>query len=444
MTNSPKKIFSFSNALTPVVQSLPLLVCLIILEETGKLSSFNFTIIYAIALITLFIINRSFAETLALQDRKSALYKHDNKDIKATQSLLSNIIDNLADPFLLLDSKQKILMANGSAKKIYGRDILKNNIDLYIRNQDVLKAITHTFETGKSDTIEFKSGIGPVVNHLMRLHIINAPAIKENASERRYLLLSIYDITEIKQAEKMRVSFVANASHELKTPLASILGFIETLQGPAKSDSKAQGRFLKIMHDEAKRMSRLIHDLLSLSRIERDEHIPPENKLDLTILINSVIETLEMLLAEKNMTIVTNLSEDFKKHKGDILGDYDQLIQVFQNLIENAIKYGSKDSEIQIDYALQKSPAPYKASNVTISITNEGPGIAAKHLPHLMERFYRVDTARSRALGGTGLGLAIVKHIIHRHKGQIFFESEVNKYTRVTIHLPLQYTVIKA
>lgn len=437
MTNSEKSIFSFRWLLTALLQSIPLLLCLFLFVIIHKITFAELTIIYSISLITLYLVNRSFARKMALQDKNST---HNREDSWSSQNLLSKNLDNLADPFLLIDCNHKILMANGSAKKMYGKNILKNSIDLYLKNQNVLEAISHTFETGTSNTVEFKSGTGPIIDHFMRLHILNTSPARENRRKNPYLLMSIYDITEIKQAEKMRVSFVANASHELRTPLASILGFIETLQGPAKNDLPAQERFLKIMYDEAKRMSRLIHDLLSLSRIERDEHIPPEDKLDLPILISNVVETLELILVEKNMQVTPHQSENYLGHKGDILGDYDQLVQVFQNLIENAIKYGSQNSEICIEYALEESSI--SENKISITITNQGHGIAAQHLPHLMERFYRVDTARSRAMGGTGLGLAIVKHIILRHRGQIFFESEVDKFTRVTIHLPLSAPIL--
>ena len=231
----------------------------------------------------------------------------------------------------------------------------------------------------------------------------------------------------------MRVDFVANASHELRTPLASILGFVETLQGPARGDEDAHERFLAIMYDEASRMSRLIEDLLSLSRIERDEHIPPSDNVTLTLLIQNVIKVLEPQAKDKKMTI--SFCPDTAT---EIIGDHDQLTQVFQNLIENAIKYGRENTDVKVTFNQNMMPPHLQVRDAIITITNEGPGIAAQHLPRLMERFYRVDSARSRSLGGTGLGLAIVKHIIQRHSGRIFFESEINATTTVTISLPLE------
>jgi len=425
--------------------SSPLLIFLIFLSARGKINGQELSIFIALLVLMLVYILFYFNKKLEALDRKTTLQIHDNKQTRENQLLLMSIMENLSDPLLLLDASNRILMANKSANTLLGDQILRQDISLFIRNSNLYEALGKTLETGEPASCEFQHG-APVARHfLARIHLFGPPSDDTPTSEssgnsailhphhahRKYILIAIYDISLLKHVDKMRMDFVANASHELRTPLASILGFVETLQGPAKGDMQAHERFLNIMHDEASRMSRLIEDLLSLSRIERDEHIKPSDTVDLAGLIRSVIAALGNQARDKNMAISFSHGQI-----GDVTGDHDQLTQVFQNLIENAIKYGRKNSEIKVECSDLLSPGSAGAESVTITVTNEGPGIPAEHLPRLMERFYRVDSARSRNLGGTGLGLAIVKHIIQRHHGRIFFESEINADTRVTISLP--------
>lgn len=351
----------------------------------------------------------------------------------APPSLFVNIIENLADPFLLIDEEKKVKIANKSAENVLGEDILNNNISNYLSDAEALSAIDQVIATGNSDTIEFITQPPRSRSLLLRIHALDENYDHdEEENDSRTILLTLYDITSIREAERMRVDFVANVSHELRTPLASILGFIETLQGPAKNDQTAADRFLQIMQDEASRMTRLIEDLLSLSHIEREAHIPPEENISLIKIINSVTETLNLRCTKKNMSININKDEEYN----NIIGDRDQLTQVFQNLIDNAIKYGDENTDI--DIVLHRTNSEYSDDEyVQIDITNLGSGIAPEHIERLTERFYRVDTARSRSLGGTGLGLAIVKHIVQRHNGQLSFQSEVGKSTTASIMLPL-------
>ncbi|MBL4603913.1 MAG: GHKL domain-containing protein [Emcibacteraceae bacterium] len=348
-------------------------------------------------------------------------------------SLFVNIMENLTDPLFFLDINSNIIMANKSATDMYGTEIINHNITDFLIDVEAVNAIKKAIESGKSDTVEFSTPRPRSRNYLLRIHVLDKTAMDTPSlkTEERTILLTIYDITGIREAERMRVDFVANVSHELRTPLASILGFVETLQGPAKDDKQALERFLKIMQDEAMRMARLIDDLLSLSHIERDAHIPPSENISLIKIIENVVETMNIRLNKRNMT--ATLTTEFKS--GNITGDRDQLTQVFQNLIDNAVKYGAENTDISIHMQGHQN----KQNNqkyIEISITNLGAGIAPEHIKRLTERFYRVDTARSRSLGGTGLGLAIVKHIIQRHEGELSFESEVGKYTKATILLP--------
>jgi two-component system, OmpR family, phosphate regulon sensor histidine kinase PhoR len=225
----------------------------------------------------------------------------------------------------------------------------------------------------------------------------------------------------------MRADFVANASHELRTPLSTLIGFIETLQGPAADDSDAQRRFLAIMQQQAERMSRLVDDLLSLSRIELNEHLPPTDHLALSGLLKTLSATLELKAAAHGMVIDLDVPDDLPP----ILGDAEQLAQVFQNLIDNAIKYGGPNTPITIT-AMRSARVP---GAVAVAVRDHGDGIPRLHLPRLTERFYRIDTARSREMGGTGLGLAIVKHIVSRHRGVLEIDSEIGEGSTFTVHL---------
>jgi two-component system, OmpR family, phosphate regulon sensor histidine kinase PhoR len=415
-----------SQYLRKIILASPFLLfvgVLVYLETLSLLNAFILSVLYIFSIVLIF---WSYSKDV----------NNSSSNIEDTTSLFDNIMENLTDPLLLLDNHQKIILMNKSAKNMFNKNDSHQQISDLIPDFEVLKAIEKALETGKSDTVEFKLGAPIVKDLLLRIHILEQNDSSSNTIlgdniEGRRIFLTIYNITSIKKAERMRVDFVANVSHELRTPLASILGFVETLQGPAKNDLSSHEQFLKIMADEAKRMKRLIEDLLSLSHIERDAHIPPENNVSLVKVINNVVETLKIQLSDKNMTLTFHADHN----NGDIYGDRDQLIQVFQNLIDNAIKYGQENTNISVslrDYNHTQDDKHY----YEISIINLGSGIAPQHIERLTERFYRVDTARSRSLGGTGLGLAIVKHILQRHHGMINFSSELGISTTVTILLP--------
>jgi two-component system phosphate regulon sensor histidine kinase PhoR len=266
-----------------------------------------------------------------------------------------------------------------------------------------------------------------------------------SAASEGGLVLSLRDVTAVRRADQLRADFIANASHELRTPLASLQGFIETLRGPARDDPAAHERFLGIMHDQAARMSRLVNDLLSLSRIEQDEHLPPTAHVDATTLVRNVMAMLELKVAARKVRLRLEAPEGLPL----IIGDADQLEQVFQNLIENAIKYTREQTEVTITMARAAKNAgnlmttSRRGGMLSIAVIDRGEGIDRTHLPRLTERFYRVDTARSRAQGGTGLGLAIVKHIVNRHRGRLLIESEVGQGSRFTVLLPVAQEAAK-
>ena len=233
----------------------------------------------------------------------------------------------------------------------------------------------------------------------------------------------------------MRADFIANASHELRTPLTTLTGFIETLRGPAREDAEARERFLAIMHEQAARMIRLVEDLLSLSRIELNEHVMPQGRVALGPLLRHLADTLELRAGEHGMGIQLDLPPDLP----EVLGDRDELAQVFQNLVDNGIKYGRAGSDITVVAATGARPSYSGDSGgspfVSVAVRDCGEGIAREHLPRLTERFYRVDTARSREMGGTGLGLAIVKHILNRHRGFLDIQSTPGTGSVFTVFL---------
>ncbi len=232
------------------------------------------------------------------------------------------------------------------------------------------------------------------------------------------------DVTALRRGEQMRADFVANVSHELRTPLTSVVGFIETLRGPAKDDPEAQARFLDLMETQSTRMTRIVNDLLSLSRIEMNEHTPPDDAVDLKQTISTVADMLAPQSHARDVTITLDLDAV----DGPVVGQADELAQLFQNLIENAIKYGRAGSTVRVEGSVRDDV-------VAVSVIDQGEGIPREHIARLTERFYRVDTARSRDLGGTGLGLAIVKHIANRHRGDLTIQSEPGVGSTFTVTL---------
>ena len=339
----------------------------------------------------------------------------------------------MPDPFLLLDVRRHIIDANGAAHELLGARLTERDLAGALRHPAILAAADAVLRGEGGRIVEFDM-TGPLERHLSaRL----APLQPEEASGVA-AIISLHDITAMKRSERLRADFVANASHELRTPLASLVGFIETLRGPAREDARARERFLAIMSEQAARMARLVDDLLSLSRIEMNEHQPPTDRIALGPHLKAVAEALEQRASARDMRLVLDIDPDLAA----VAGNADELTQVFQNLIDNAIKYGASGHPI----AITARPSPRLLSgvraiepgpSVMVSVRDHGEGIARAHLPRLTERFYRVDIARSRDLGGTGLGLAIVKHIVSHHRGLLEIESEQGMGSVFTVHLPV-------
>ena len=243
-------------------------------------------------------------------------------------------------------------------------------------------------------------------------------------------LVILHDLTELNRIEQMRADFVANASHELRTPLSSISGFIETLQGSAKRDPESQQKFLTIMLEQTRRMSRLIDDLLSLSRIEVKSYVNRDVTTDLVLGVNHILATLSPIAREKSVIIEYLGQFD----TAIINGEFDEIVQVIENITNNALAYGSDGGRIIID--LTRDSLDLEHPNWYLSIQDFGQGIDSLHIPRLTERFYRIESQDSTNKKGTGLGLSIVKHVINRHRGRLVIESEIGKGAKFTIILP--------
>lgn len=329
------------------------------------------------------------------------------------------VIAGVPEPLILIDGNRRIVRANAAAAEFVGTVSEPRDLSASMRNPALLASVDTVLRGGGMRIVEFEIAV-PVARMLeARVARIEGPALGGAAA-----VLTLHDVTASKRAEQMRADFVANAGHELKTPLTSLVGFIETLLGPARNDAIARERFLGIMRDQAGRMARLVDDLLSLSRIELNEHVPPTARVSVPNLVDQVAAGLELRAAQRQMHIVLSLAADLP----DILGDDDELAQVFQNLLDNAIKYGRPQTEITVS-------ARIAGGLLGITVADRGDGIAGEHLPRLTERFYRVDSARSRELGGTGLGLAIVKHIVNRHRGRLDIDSTPGLGSTFTVWL---------
>ena len=353
-------------------------------------------------------LSRRFAEqALAVEER-----------LQAEQA----IVQRLPDPLIVLAPDRSVQRANAAAHQAFSADM-----PAVLRHPGLRAAIDRALSQGEDQVAELSLPV-PVAREVYATVMVLPPLA---GGGRIVALLS--DRTRERAVERMRADFVANASHELRTPLASLIGFIDTLRGPAADDPPAQARFLGIMAEQALRMNRLIDDLLDLSRIELTEHQPPADQVDLGALAARLPAIFEPQLAARRIVLNLTLPDS----PALVLGDDDQLLQVLQNLLENAVKYGREGGAVQVAVGPVPPGGRWPArAGVALSVTDDGQGIARAHIPRLTERFYRADKGRSRAVGGTGLGLAIVKHVVIRHRGLMAIESTEGTGTTVTVWLP--------
>ncbi len=358
---------------------------------------------------------------------------------------ISFILNKLEDAIIVLDSEQKIVFQNSHSIDLFENNYTGQNITNLIRSPIVLETLENVYKNKKTKIIEYSSEYGqnlsPRSTNFYNVEISYEKNHLQLTNTKDNYVILMKNITPLKNIEKVRSSFIANVSHELKTPLATIMGFLETIRGPAKDDQKSMSKFLGIMDKETIRMKRLIDDLIVVSKIESDEHIHPTKKVNLLKIIDNVAESLKEYAMKKNIKIRFNhqLSEGLF-----VLGNEDELVQVFTNIIDNSIKYGKINSSIDIKAEEVKEQTDQSEDKklfpqiiLKISVKDESDGIHAKHLSRLTERFYRVDAARSKEIGGTGLGLTIVKHILNKHRGHLDIKSEINQGSTFTVELPI-------
>jgi two-component system, OmpR family, phosphate regulon sensor histidine kinase PhoR len=351
------------------------------------------------------------------------------------------ILELLPEPVLVVQGGEgdppEITYGNQAAREVFRIELVGAPLGAALRRPEVLETIEAALESAASAEVAFETiGVQP------RFWRAIARPLAATPGGLRQLVVRLRD-------ERMRADFLANASHELRTPLASLAGFVETLRTHARDDPEAREKFLGIMAQQATRMARLVDDLLSLSRIELNEHIAPSGKVDLARTVQDVADAIRPLTEERQVTVAMRAGPSV----APVTGDRDQLVQVIQNLVDNAAKYSRRGERVRVTLEVAPDLEAARASSrggvglsllspdagegqgyAVLRVTDEGPGIARQHLPRLSERFYRVEGQRS---GGTGLGLAIVKHVVNRHRGGLMVESAQGEGSTFSVYLPL-------
>jgi two-component system phosphate regulon sensor histidine kinase PhoR len=339
--------------------------------------------------------------------------------------IIGRFIDALPEPVVVIGAADRVLAVNAPAQVLFPALRPDDLLARGLRAPDVLDAVARARASARPERTTWLERVP--VERFFELSV----APMEGPQIEPTMILTLRDMSEARRVERMRVDFVANASHELRTPLASLLGFVETLQGPAREDKQARIKFLAIMREQAQRMTRLVDDLLSLSRIEQNLHLRPQTPVDMVAILRHIADTLAPMARDNDVVLTLD-----SPRAVIVKGDRDELLRVVENLVENAIKYGASEPEsvnrtVEITLVAQERQC-------VLGVRDHGPGIAPEHLPRLTERFYRVDAGQSRAKGGTGLGLAIVKHIVARHGGRMGIESKPGSGATFTVTLPLQ------
>ena len=358
--------------------------------------------------------------------------KQKNKIIPANTSSPSSdntlaseqkVLDQIPDQIIIINREKNIIFANKSSLERFGKNIEQNHIAEVIRRPEFLEGIDNVLQNNISTVV--KTEIKKPTFQVYESYIFPSPQFFLGKEQSVFILMR--DLTDIFKIQQLKSDFVANVSHELRTPLQTIKLGLETISsGHAKNDEKEKNNFLSLMHKESIRMEHLIKDLLTLSKIEQQEHIKPSSKINLQEVLDYVQKFYQEQLKKKNITVQVNLDQN----NLNIVGDKDKLIEVFANLISNSIKYSDPDKNIYIN-STQKSE-----DRVEIKIKDEGIGIPQELLPRISERFFRVDSEKTRKVNGTGLGLAIVKHIIKQHRGEFVIQSSEGMGTEIKISLP--------
>lgn len=338
---------------------------------------------------------------------------------------IASVLDALCAAVFVVEVNQTIIFRNAASVSLFGTGIRGRKLSHFVPNKRCIRAVEAALDGDSRASVDVRLQLVVPTSFRMTAVRINPDAERQDAQ----VVVSFEDVSHILEAEQMRSDFVANVSHELRSPLTALYGFIETLQGPAREDQAASDRFLLLMEKEAARMARLIDDLLSLSKLQSVERYAPTEKVAISPILERVAASLSPILKREDTSIAMTVAPDLPA----VYGSVDELTQVFSNLIENAAKYSRTGAVVKVCADLDiKEP-----DVIRITVSDQGDGIAPEHIARLTERFYRIDKGRSRDKGGTGLGLAIVKHILMRHRGRLQIESEVGQGSHFSVLLPM-------
>lgn len=384
-------------------------------------------------------IKLSEQEAKEIADAVNSMHKFwvDKADALQAQTMSDTaVLDTLPDPVLMIDRAGNILGANLATRRLLGNNITEKNIEGVFSSNNFINAVNKVLKQ-ESEAENLIFYVKEPFNKKIYAHIRQLPWFSKG---RAVAVISLYDLTKAMKIEKMQSDFVANASHELRTPLSIISGFIETLQTSAKDDEQARETFLKIMADQTEYMSSLIENLLSLSKIEMTQDLPPEETTDLSKIIEEAVSALAMKAKQRDMQI--SVQSDSKLPL--IMADRQQVSQLLRNLLDNAVKYAVSPSEIKISAKIvseipaSKSFNVAKGEGIAVSINNQGPKINPENLARLTERFYRMQEHKDLNIKGTGLGLSLAKQIIMRHRGNLTVSSTNYNGTTFTVYLPVK------
>lgn len=340
---------------------------------------------------------------------------------KNAEQSIRPLLDALPLGVMIVRQDRSLKLANQMARSLFGAALTPDTHVSNLRAHRLLEGMDDARDQGAPVTVAFQ--LARAGDAQLKAHI-------STLGERGDLLVAIEDETQARRSMEVHRDFVANASHELKTPLAAISGVIETLLGHARNDPKATERFLHLMAGQAGRMTRLIEDLLSLNRIELNERVAPDTNEDLLSVVSEVVEVLRPVAEVADVTLASSTPPNGVTIKAD----REQLVQLFQNLIDNAIKYGGRGTMVTIALADVPPPLP---GMFGVTVRDEGPGIARVDIPRVTERFYRVNS-KAHAATGTGLGLSICQHIVNRHRGRLEITSQLEEGSAFTVWLPVE------
>lgn len=372
--------------------------------------------------------------------RSHEIMQRQRTEAERDRALQARVLDGLPDPVLIADADQRVLHANRAAQDLLAQGLVGRDLTAVIRNPEFRRALDRV-AGGSTGSIVAEFTMPVPAERVVEANIFpvgqggQRPAGRDEPRGVATIAVVLHDITESKRVDQVRSDFIANLGHEMRTPLTNIIGFIDTLRGPAAEDPEARERFLSVMARQSGRMHRLLKDLTSLSAIEQEEHSLPNRTVELTELVRSVADEFEAAAEAAEVTLNVAIDEDLDGN-AFVRGDADQLAEVLTNLIDNAIKYGPSGTLIDVQVTSRRRGNDDRPSIFEACVADNGPGIATEHLPRLTERFYRVDSARGAGTDSTGLGLAIVKHIMTRHRGRLTVDSSPGEGSRFCVELP--------